>query len=130
MKVVGITDEVSTCGACGRDDLKRTVVFQAEDGELRYLGTDCASRQLGRKASHIQKDAVAAQADTDRKAMLALNLQARASEILLVALETGSCIMEVTCSLGEMNALRMAFIHSGAKNFTEWLHQVAENGSI
>lgn len=51
MKVLGISDEVTTCECCGRQNLKRTVVLGSEDGQ-RYYGTDCAAAALlGRKSS-------------------------------------------------------------------------------
>lgn len=56
MKILGITDETTTCECCGKTNLKKTVVLETEDGgELRY-GTDCAARALlGKKSSSNRK---------------------------------------------------------------------------
>jgi hypothetical protein len=46
-KMLGITDEVTDCGCCGKSGLKRTVEISL-DGESDpvYFGTDCAARAL------------------------------------------------------------------------------------
>lgn len=53
-KILGITDEVSSCFCCGKSNLKRTVVFKVKEdsqemenntplfGEYRFLGSHCA----------------------------------------------------------------------------------------
>lgn len=64
-KLMGISDEVSTCECCGRPNLKRTVMISL-DGESDpvYFGSQCAHRALtGRgysiKGSEIMKQAEA-----------------------------------------------------------------------
>lgn len=42
----GISDEVLTCSACGRNDLKRTIVLENEYNEVDYFGCCCASKIL------------------------------------------------------------------------------------
>lgn len=56
MKILGITDETTTCECCGKTNLKKTVVLETEDGgELRY-GSDCAARALlGKKSGSNRK---------------------------------------------------------------------------
>lgn len=91
-KILGTTDEITTCSLCGRDDLKLTVVIDFVDadgnpeGELDYFGSDCASkiftgqkdtkvaRQImtealkADKARHeAERQARIAQADAERK---------------------------------------------------------------
>ena len=44
MKINGITDSVNTCDCCGRSGLARTVCFEADNGELSFIGTTCASK--------------------------------------------------------------------------------------
>lgn len=45
---VGSTDTVTTCGCCGRADLKRTIVLQEnESREFVYYGSTCGARALG-----------------------------------------------------------------------------------
>jgi hypothetical protein len=56
LRVAGITDDVTTCGCCGRAGLKRTVVLESETG-LRFYGTTCAATALGRKTSEVDSTA-------------------------------------------------------------------------
>lgn len=46
VKMMGISDEITTCQCCGRKNLKRTAVLDF-DGDQRYYGSDCAARALG-----------------------------------------------------------------------------------
>jgi len=51
--VKGTTGDVTTCGVCGREELRRTVVLHQHDYQTKdfigviYAGTDCASRVAG-----------------------------------------------------------------------------------
>ena len=50
-KILGITDEVTTCDCCGRSNLKCTVGLETPDGATVYYGRDCAGRAVyGRKS--------------------------------------------------------------------------------
>lgn len=42
VKVLGITDERTTCDCCGKSNLKRTVALELENGQTVYYGTTCA----------------------------------------------------------------------------------------
>ena len=54
-KIVGISDEVTVCGCCGKTGLKKTVVFDAGDHYV-YMGTDCAGMvMLGTKTAKNTK---------------------------------------------------------------------------
>lgn len=55
IKVLGISDDITTCDKCGKKHLKRTVALDF-DGEIAHYGVDCAARALTPKA----KSAVAA----------------------------------------------------------------------
>jgi hypothetical protein len=55
LKVLGVSDEVTTCGCCGRTDLKKTVAIGTGEGDVRYFGTDCASRYLGWATKDVEK---------------------------------------------------------------------------
>lgn len=44
-KILGITDERTTCECCGKQGLKRTVAIDFAS-EIRYYGTTCAAKAL------------------------------------------------------------------------------------
>lgn len=69
MKVLGITDEVTSCSCCGRTGLKCTVAIDA-GGEVVYYGRTCATRHTGKAAKDITKEAFAAQKERERAARL------------------------------------------------------------
>lgn len=53
-RYLGTTDDVLTCGHCGRTDLSHTVVVESLDLEgnaedVLYLGSTCAARYLSRR---------------------------------------------------------------------------------
>lgn len=72
-RVLGTTDDVTTCEQCGRADLKSTVVLAAldpegsEDGVI-YAGSDCAAKMAG----WTQRDIKDAAKRADRAAAEAL----------------------------------------------------------
>lgn len=50
-KALGVTDEVTVCGCCGKKNLKCTVVLEMEDGTIVHYGRDCAGAAVfGRKS--------------------------------------------------------------------------------
>jgi hypothetical protein len=66
---IGTTDEVTTCGCCGRSDLKGTIVLQAVDGgEFVFFGSTCGEKAQGWTVKDF--NAAAKQADDDRKAAI------------------------------------------------------------
>lgn len=42
-KVVGVTDQFTTCCCCGRENLKKTAVMQDSEGNYSFFGTTCAA---------------------------------------------------------------------------------------
>ncbi len=52
-RVMGLTDEVTTCELCGKPELKGTVVMAPldaegnEDGDYCYFGVSCAAKAAG-----------------------------------------------------------------------------------
>ena len=42
-----VTDEVTSCGLCGKNNLKKTIVLQDEDGTIVFFGSVCAAKALG-----------------------------------------------------------------------------------
>lgn len=63
-RIIGTTDEITTCSLCGREGLSHTVVIDFVDadgnaeGELDYFGSDCATKIFtGKKARQIETEA-------------------------------------------------------------------------
>lgn len=68
-KMIGITDEVTSCDCCGRTNLKRTIVLEREeDGVIVYFGSQCGARAVGWKTKDFERAAKDAQAER-RKAI-------------------------------------------------------------
>lgn len=65
-RVLGTTDDVTTCELCGRADLKSTVALQPLDpdggalGDAVYFGSDCAARAAGWTQREVRQAAGAA----------------------------------------------------------------------
>nr|WP_107905346.1 hypothetical protein [Streptomyces chartreusis] len=75
-KIMGITDEFTECGCCGRRGLKRTVALMPldaagnEDGtaeDVAYYGTSCAAAALGWTQASVTDSARAAQAERGQR---------------------------------------------------------------
>jgi len=45
VKILGVTDEVTTCGCCGRNGLKKTIALEIDE-TLTHYGTTCATKAL------------------------------------------------------------------------------------
>jgi hypothetical protein len=58
-RILGITDEITTCDHCGREGLKRTVALCMADGEIVHYGTTCAANSFPKlgKGADIAKSA-------------------------------------------------------------------------
>lgn len=55
IKVLGTTDDITTCECCGKRGLKLTVALD-RDGEVVHFGRDCAAAALtGRKSAKVGK---------------------------------------------------------------------------
>lgn len=59
MNVKGITDEITSCGCCGKSNLKKTVILEGDDGEILYYGSECAAAALTGKKSRKGGELVA-----------------------------------------------------------------------
>ena len=44
-KMLGVSDR-SECDACGKTNLRLTIVLESEGGEVLHYGSDCAARGL------------------------------------------------------------------------------------
>lgn len=77
LHVAGVTDEQTTCDACGRVELRRTVIVADADGiEVGRYGTSCAGRLLGRRLTAAGVD----QAEAARRANVVHELRAARAE--------------------------------------------------
>lgn len=66
-KMIGITDEVTSCDCCGRTDLKRTIVLERqEDGVIVYFGSQCGARAVGWKTKDFNRAAKDAQIERQK----------------------------------------------------------------
>jgi hypothetical protein len=63
---VKVTDEVTTCDVCGRDELRSTTLFRSADGEV-YAGSECARKVTGWAPKDVRA-AVKAAAQAERNA--------------------------------------------------------------
>lgn len=54
MKFLGITEEFTTCDCCGKSNLKCTVAFERNDGEVVHYGRTCAARNTGKPLAKWQ----------------------------------------------------------------------------
>lgn len=65
-RVLGTTDDVTTCELCGREELRGTTVLEALDvegngtGELLHYGSSCAARAAGWSTREVVTAAKAA----------------------------------------------------------------------
>lgn len=85
IKILGWTDDVTTCEHCGRFDLKGTLVCERENGDISYLGSVCGAHayRWGRAivASEVRKHA----AELERVAREADHQRARAAYLAYLA---------------------------------------------
>lgn len=56
-RIRGVSDECTTCEVCGREELKRTVLLETEDGDQLWAGTSCAGKKVGASAATIRSAA-------------------------------------------------------------------------
>ena len=72
-RILGKTDAITTCQACGKTHLKVTVALEPLDGgDIRYLGTTCAALAMlpegtSRKAATKAGKAIARDAEIIRR---------------------------------------------------------------
>lgn len=57
IKCLGTDDSVNSCDCCGRSDLKSTVAFETESGEVLYFGFVCAAKASGKSSVSIRAEA-------------------------------------------------------------------------
>ena len=54
IKCLGTDDSVNSCDCCGRDNLKATVAFETESGDVVYFGVVCAAKATGTSSATIR----------------------------------------------------------------------------
>lgn len=67
-RLLGHTDDVTTCEHCGKSELKGTVALENDVGNIVYFGSVCAARALGRGSSAKEGRAVMSEAVALRRA--------------------------------------------------------------
>lgn len=61
-RVLGITDERTSCDCCGKTPLKSTTAVEMLDtGEIQYFGSTCVTRNTGMTAKQIKDELAAAE---------------------------------------------------------------------
>lgn len=53
---LGTDDSVNTCDCCGKTNLKATVAFETESGDVVHYGVVCAARAMGKDAKAVQSE--------------------------------------------------------------------------
>jgi hypothetical protein len=54
-RILGSTNDVTTCECCGRTDLKKTVALDDYEGNIIYLGETCAAKAMEMKVNEFKK---------------------------------------------------------------------------
>ncbi|GAA3509816.1 hypothetical protein [Streptomyces shaanxiensis] len=125
-KILGVTDDFTECGCCGRRGLKRTVALMPldaegnEDGtaeEVAYYGTSCAATALGWTQGKVTDTARAAQAERDQR-----DAYARRMISLYAPVEFAPVREKARVFYGRNRSLR----HTGVKASEEVAKRLAE----
>ena len=77
IKCLGTDDSVNSCDCCGRNNLKATVAFETESGDVVHFGVVCAAKASGKSSVSIRAEArvaddakaSAARIESDKKQM-------------------------------------------------------------
>lgn len=54
-KILGATNDVTVCNCCGRENLKKTVVLDDYEGNVKYFGETCAAKAMQMKSPAFKK---------------------------------------------------------------------------
>ena len=57
IKCLGTDDSVNSCDCCGRNNLKATVAFETESGDVVHFGVVCAAKASGKSSVSIRAEA-------------------------------------------------------------------------
>jgi hypothetical protein len=55
-RILGSTEEVTTCHCCGRENLKKTVALDDYEGNVTYYGETCAAKAMEMKVTEFKKE--------------------------------------------------------------------------
>lgn len=55
-RILGTTDEITTCECCGRTDLKKTIVLDDYEGNISHYGETCAAKLMKMKINDFKKE--------------------------------------------------------------------------
>jgi hypothetical protein len=72
-KILGTTEDVTSCECCGRENLKKTVAISLDDADPMYFGTTCAARAVGWAAADMRRSIKRVEDEQKEKARLARN---------------------------------------------------------
>lgn len=66
-QITGITDSVTTCDCCGKNNLKRAVALVNDAGEEFFFGTNCAGAAVHGRKSKANENNVTLEAQVAQK---------------------------------------------------------------
>jgi hypothetical protein len=64
VRFLGTTEEVTVCGCCGKENLKKTVAVSIDDTDPVFYGTDCAAQALKMGVKEVRR--ATRKADNDK----------------------------------------------------------------
>lgn len=122
-RVLGTTDDVTTCELCGREDLRGTVVLETIDadgngtGDLVHYGSDCGARAAGWTTREMGRRVTAANKAAHEAAMAALNANVAARHAAYAAYLIATC--------GTADRERATTLRGFSTPFAMWRHDRA-----
>lgn len=82
LRVIGCNDDVDWCQACGRQNLKKTVILQGEFIGVVHYGVCCAAQALAWSESEVRRVADEAQSAAEAAEARTAELRWSAAEVL------------------------------------------------
>lgn len=56
IKILGFTEDFTTCDLCGKVDLKGTYAVENESGDVFYLGSVCISKRFALSSTEVKEE--------------------------------------------------------------------------
>jgi len=126
-RVLGSTEEITTCDCCGKSNLKKTVIMGVlnTEGEVEsecYFGVVCASRNAGRKAKEIRREMI--EADERKKRLAAKDIVEQVKNMVVPTPVVSYCKFDgksdsgIRVSIGDQTykIYRLALLGNGLEN--------------